>query len=106
MQGISLQNAMLHAVQAATTTHTPDLARHRQPHVLHGGHGQFVQLLNYSGCGNTVSGNHPVTQRLIIDSLKMCAARPAPSCILRRPHMGWQSLFSDPPGSRHKCLSA
>ena len=40
--------------------------------------GQFVQLLNYSGCGNTVSGNHPVTQRLIIDSLKMCAAAPGP----------------------------
>ena len=33
---------------------------------------QFVQLLNYSGCGNTVSGNHPVTRRLIIDSLKRC----------------------------------
>jgi isoamylase len=31
---------------------------------------QYVQLLNYSGCGNTVSGNHPVTKRLIIDSLK------------------------------------
>jgi hypothetical protein len=33
---------------------------------------QYHQLLNYSGCGNTVSGNHPVTQRLIVDSLKMC----------------------------------
>jgi len=30
---------------------------------------QFVQLLNYSGCGNTVNANHPVTMRLIIDSL-------------------------------------
>ena len=33
---------------------------------------QYVQLLNYSGCGNTVSGNHPVTQRMIVDSLRMC----------------------------------
>ena len=41
---------------------------------------QFVQLLNYSGCGNTVSGNHPVTQRLIIDSLKMCAALVLDDC--------------------------
>ncbi|CAL8468466.1 g8006 [Coccomyxa elongata] len=31
---------------------------------------QYVQLLNYSGCGNTVSGNHPVTKQLIIDSLR------------------------------------
>ncbi|KAK9829065.1 hypothetical protein WJX72_003715 [[Myrmecia] bisecta] len=31
---------------------------------------QYVQLLNYSGCGNTVSGNHPVTKQLIIDSCK------------------------------------
>ena len=37
---------------------------------------QFVQLLNYSGCGNTVSGNHPVTKRLIIDSLKRCYPYP------------------------------
>ena len=36
--------------------------------------GRSVQLLNYSGCGNTVSGNHPVTQRMILDSLRMCAA--------------------------------
>ena len=34
---------------------------------------QYVQLLNFSGCGNTVSGNHPVTQRMIVDSLRMCA---------------------------------
>lgn len=33
---------------------------------------QYVQLINYSGCGNTVSGNHPVTKRLIIDSLRQC----------------------------------
>ncbi|KAK9845743.1 hypothetical protein WJX81_001229 [Elliptochloris bilobata] len=32
---------------------------------------QYVQLLNYSGCGNTVSGNHPVTQRMIVESLRM-----------------------------------
>ena len=45
---------------------------------------QYIQLLNYSGCGNTISGNHPVTKQLIIDSCKrwgpvsqlesMCAA--------------------------------
>lgn len=34
---------------------------------------QYVQLLNYSGCGNTISGNHPVTKQLIIDSCKRCA---------------------------------
>ena len=31
---------------------------------------QYAQLLNYSGCGNTISGNHPVTMQLIIDSCK------------------------------------
>lgn len=31
---------------------------------------QYVQLLNYSGCGNTVSGNHPVTQQMIVDCLR------------------------------------
>ena len=31
---------------------------------------QYIQLLNYSGCGNTISGNHPVTKQLIIDSCK------------------------------------
>ncbi|CAL5221257.1 g3414 [Coccomyxa viridis] len=31
---------------------------------------QYVQLLNYSGCGNTISGNHPVTMQLIVDSCK------------------------------------
>ena len=30
----------------------------------------FVQLINYSGCGNTVNANHPVTTQLILDSLK------------------------------------
>lgn len=30
---------------------------------------QYQQLLNYSGCGNTVNANHPVVRRLIIDSL-------------------------------------
>ena len=30
-----------------------------------------------SGCGNTVSGNHPVTQRMIVDSLQACA----PPCL-------------------------
>ena len=32
---------------------------------------QYVQLLNYSGCGNTTNANHPVMQRLIMDSLRM-----------------------------------
>ena len=30
---------------------------------------QFVQLINFSGCGNTVNANHPVVTRLIVDSL-------------------------------------
>lgn len=30
---------------------------------------QFVQLLNFSGCGNTVNANNPVVTRLIVDSL-------------------------------------
>lgn len=30
---------------------------------------QYVQMLNYSGCGNTVNANHPVVSKLIIDSL-------------------------------------
>ncbi|GBF96584.1 isoamylase-type starch debranching enzyme [Raphidocelis subcapitata] len=30
---------------------------------------QFVQLINYSGCGHTVNANHPVVKQLIIDSL-------------------------------------
>lgn len=31
---------------------------------------QYVQMLNYSGCGNTISGNHPVTKQMIIDSCR------------------------------------
>lgn len=30
---------------------------------------QYVQLLNFSGCGNTVNANHPQVKQLIIDSL-------------------------------------
>ncbi|KAF8065538.1 ISA3 [Scenedesmus sp. PABB004] len=30
---------------------------------------QYVQLINFSGCGNTVNANHPVVKSLIIDSL-------------------------------------
>jgi len=30
---------------------------------------QYVQLINYSGCGNTINANHPVVTQLIIDSL-------------------------------------
>jgi len=26
--------------------------------------------MNYSGCGNTINGNHPITQKLIVDTLK------------------------------------
>lgn len=32
---------------------------------------QYVQLLNYSGCGNTTNANGPAMKKLIIDSLKM-----------------------------------
>jgi len=28
-----------------------------------------VQMLNYSGCGNTVNVNHPVVKQMVIDSL-------------------------------------
>lgn len=30
---------------------------------------QYVQLINWSGCGHTVNANHPVVKQLIIDSL-------------------------------------
>ncbi|GFR40449.1 hypothetical protein Agub_g977 [Astrephomene gubernaculifera] len=30
---------------------------------------QFVQLVNWSGCGNTVNANHPVVCQLVLDSL-------------------------------------
>ena len=43
---------------------------------------RYVQLLNYSGCGNTVSGNQPVTQRMIVDSLRMCGS---PNLLARMP---------------------
>jgi isoamylase len=32
---------------------------------------QYEQLLNYSGCGNSVNANHPATAQQIIDSLRM-----------------------------------
>ena len=32
-------------------------------------HARALQLINYSGCGNTVNANHPVVKQLIIDSL-------------------------------------
>jgi len=35
---------------------------------------QYVQLLNFSGCGNTTNANNPIMKKLIIDSLRMCAA--------------------------------
>ena len=31
---------------------------------------QYVQLLNYSGCGNSISGNHPQVKQMIIDACK------------------------------------
>ena len=37
--------------------------------------GQYVQLLNFSGCGNTTNANNPIMKKLIIDSLRMCAAQ-------------------------------
>jgi hypothetical protein len=30
---------------------------------------QYIQLINFSGCGNTVNANHPVVKELIIKSL-------------------------------------
>jgi glycogen operon protein len=39
----------------------------RSYYILEGPRKEFA---NYSGCGNTFSGNHPVGQRLILDSLK------------------------------------
>jgi isoamylase len=30
---------------------------------------QYVQLMNYSGCGNTVNANNHIVKQLIIDSL-------------------------------------
>lgn len=32
--------------------------------------GSYVQLLNFSGCGNTFNCNHPVVAQLILDSLR------------------------------------
>lgn len=32
---------------------------------------QYVQLLNFSGCGNTTNANSPAMKKLIIDSLRM-----------------------------------
>lgn len=56
---------------------------------------QYVQLLNFSGCGNTVSGNHPVTQRMIVDSLRMCAPAGALAacCCTVRPAVPAQSVL-------------
>lgn len=31
---------------------------------------EYVQLINYSGCGNTINANHPVVAQLIVDSLR------------------------------------
>ncbi|MCO5589224.1 hypothetical protein L7F22_043190 [Adiantum nelumboides] len=36
----------------------------------------FVQLRNYSGCGNTLDCNHPVVTELVLDSLKHCLLLP------------------------------
>ncbi len=36
---------------------------------------QYVQLLNFSGCGNTTNANNPIMKKLITDSLRMCAAQ-------------------------------
>ena len=33
---------------------------------------QYVQLLNYSGCGNTVNANHLPMKELILHSLRWC----------------------------------
>lgn len=31
---------------------------------------EYIQLINFSGCGNTVNANHPVVAQLIVDSLR------------------------------------
>ena len=38
---------------------------------------EYRQLLNYSGCGNTVSGNHPVVKDLIIAACRRFVSSPA-----------------------------
>ena len=38
---------------------------------------EYQQLLNYSGCGNTVSGNHPIVKDLIIAACRRSASNPA-----------------------------
>ena len=41
-------------------------------------------LLNFSGCGNTVSGNHPVVKDLIIDACLRYGVRGVPSTLTQR----------------------
>ena len=57
---------------------------------------------NYSGCGNTVGANHPITRRLILDSLRHLVATyhvdgfrfDLTACLWRGPHGG---LLPHPP---------
>lgn len=50
--------------------------------------GNGAHLLNYSGCGNTVSANHPVVKQLIIDSLRMYVAPALPQAW---PRLAWDA---------------
>ncbi len=52
---------------------------------------QHTQMLNYSGCGNTISGNHPVTKQMIIDSCRRCAL---PDLSLRLDLPIWPKLYA------------
>ena len=45
------------------------LARLRQPRLLHAG-ADRARYADFTGCGNTINANHPVTSRLIVDSLR------------------------------------
>jgi hypothetical protein len=47
---------------------------------------QYVQLINFSGCGHTVNANHPVVKQLIIDSLVGSRSRVAAA------RLGWQRV--------------
>ncbi len=40
--------------------------------------------MNYSGCGNTINGNHPITRKLIVDILKFWVTTLSTAIILSR----------------------
>ncbi|KAF6261424.1 glycoside hydrolase superfamily [Scenedesmus sp. NREL 46B-D3] len=60
---------------------------------------QFVQLLNFSGCGNTINANHPVVKQLIIDSLRCAPHMTAPPLIrdiAKHPVLSKVHLIAEP----------